>query len=119
MAPSGTDQGPRVVASPAALEAIRVVSAEHGPLMFFQSGGCCDGSLPLCFKEGELVVGDGDVLLGTIEGCAFYIDGSQDLAWGHPEFVLDVAPGSPEGFSMAAGSGQHFVTRSAICATDT
>jgi len=107
---------PRVSASPAALEAIREVRDEHGPLMFFQSGGCCDGSLPLCFQAGELIVGDGDVMLGTLDGCAFYIDGRQDVAWGNPELILDVAPGSPEGFSLSAGDGRHFITRSSVCA---
>ncbi|MHB8508334.1 MAG: DUF779 domain-containing protein [Candidatus Dormibacteria bacterium] len=119
MAASGATLAQRVVATPAALDAIRVVRAEHGPLMFFQSGGCCDGSLPLCFKEGELLIGNGDVLLGTLEGSAFYIDGSQDVAWGHPQLMLDTAPGSPEGFSMAAGPGRHFITRSSVCVTPT
>lgn len=105
----------RVVASPAAAEAIKRVKAERGPLMFFQSGGCCDGSLPMCFENGELLVGDGDVLLGSLDGCPFYIDGRQDVAWGYPQLTLDVAPGSPEGFSLAAGDGQHFVTRSSVC----
>ena len=108
---------PRVVASPAAVEAIRSVRIEHGPLMFFQSGGCCDGSLPLCFQAGELFIGDGDVMLGMLAGCPFYIDGRQDAAWGFPEFLLDVAPSPPEGFSLPAGHGQHFITRSSACAT--
>jgi uncharacterized protein (DUF779 family) len=108
---------PRVVASPAAAEAIRGVRTEHGPLMFFQSGGCCDGSLPLCFQEGELLVGDGDVMLGMLDGCPFYIDGRQDAAWGYPQLLLDIAPGPPEGFSLPAGNSQHFITRSSVCAT--
>jgi uncharacterized protein len=108
---------PRAIASPAALEAIQRLRAERGPLMFFQSGGCCDGSLPLCFQEGELLVGDSDVMLGMLDGCPFYIDGRQDAAWGHPQLVLDIAPGPPEGFSLPAGNGQHFITRSSVCAT--
>jgi uncharacterized protein (DUF779 family) len=109
---------PRVVASPAATEAIRSIRTEHGQLMFYQSGGCCDGSLPMCFQAGELLIGDGDVMLGILDGCPFYIDGRQDAAWGYPEFLLDVAPSPPEGFSLPAGRGQHFVTRSSLCATE-
>ncbi|HSO94264.1 MAG TPA: DUF779 domain-containing protein [Candidatus Dormibacteraeota bacterium] len=106
----------RVSATEAALQAIAWTKAEHGPLMFVQSGGCCDGSLPLCFQEGELIVGDNDLLLGTIDGCAFYVDAHQDAAWGRPEFVLDVSPGLPEGFSLPAGDSGHFITRSSACA---
>jgi uncharacterized protein (DUF779 family) len=101
---------PRVAASTAALEAIDRLQADRGPLMFYQSGGCCDGSLPICLEDGELVTGDGDVLLGEVAGCPFYIDARQDAAWGKPRLVLDVAPGAPEGFSLAAGDDRHFVT---------
>jgi uncharacterized protein (DUF779 family) len=107
----------RVVATAAARQAIRRLRAVRGPLMFHQSGGCCDGSLPICLDEGELLVGDGDVLLGEIDGCAFYIDARQDAAWGKPELILDVEPGAPEGFSLAAGDDHHFVTRTPSCAT--
>jgi uncharacterized protein len=117
MAMSEPAQLQRVSASPAAAEAIRRVRAEHGPLMFFQSGGCCDGSLPMCLQDGELLVGDGDVMLGRLDGSPFYIDGRQDKAWGFPQLLLDVEPGSPEGFSLAAGDSQHFITRSSVCAT--
>jgi uncharacterized protein (DUF779 family) len=85
--------------------------------MFVQSGGCCAGSTPMCFPAGELVIGDIDVLLGEIDGCPFYIDARLDDAWGRDQLVLDVAPGPPEGFSLAAGHNLHFVTHSATCAT--
>jgi uncharacterized protein (DUF779 family) len=78
--------------------------------MFVQSGGCCGGSVPMCYPLGELVVGDVDELLGEVDGCPFYIDHRLDAAWGHPALVLDVAPGDPEGFSLAAGPGERFVT---------
>jgi uncharacterized protein (DUF779 family) len=84
--------------------------------MFVQSGGCCAGSTPMCFPDGEMVIGDIDVLLGDIDGCPFYIDARLDDAWGRDQLVLDVATGPPEGFSLAAGDNLHFVTRSSACA---
>jgi len=103
----------RVTATPAAQEAIeRLRTARGGPVMFVQSGGCCAGSTPMCFPEGEFVVGDSDVLLGEIDGCPFFIDARLDAAWRHASFVLDVARGGPEGFSLPAGEGLHFVVRS-------
>jgi len=83
--------------------------------MFVQSGGCCAGSTPMCFPDGEFLVGPLDVLLGTIDRCPFYIDRRLDEAWHQDQFVLDVEAGTPEGFSLAAGEGQRFVTRSAAC----
>lgn len=110
---------PRVVATPAALQAVARLVADRGPVMFFQSGGCCDGSLPLCFDEGEFVIGDRDVLLGTVGGCPFYIDGRQFEVWKHTQLILDVAPGEPEGFSLPASDDAHFVVKSRIfCAAE-
>lgn len=73
------------------------------------------GKSPNIFFGGEFLVGDGDVLLGEIDGNPFYIDARLDDAWGHRRFVVDVEPGPPEGFSLAAGKGLHFVTRSPAC----
>jgi uncharacterized protein (DUF779 family) len=84
--------------------------------MFVQSGGCCAGSTPMCYPAGEFITGDADVLLGKIDGCAFYIDRRLDAAWHQERFILDVEPGEPEGFSLPAGAGLHFVTRSPACA---
>ena len=109
---------PRVVATPAALRAIAEVVEHRGPVMFFQSGGCCDGSLPMCFDDGELIVGDHDVLLGHVGGCPFYIDGRQFEAWKHTQLILDVGAGAPEGFSLAAGDDADFTIRSAVLGTD-
>ena len=106
---------PAVVATPAALEAIARLVAERGPVMFFQSGGCCDGSLPMCFDDGEFIIGDHDVLLGDVGGCPFYIDGRQYEVWKHTQLILDVGEGAPEGFSLAAGDDEHFITRSRVC----
>ena len=106
---------PAVVATPAALEAIGRLVADRGPVMFFQSGGCCDGSLPMCFEDGEFLVGAHDVLLGAVGGMPFYIDHRQYEVWKHTQLILDVGEGEPEGFSLAAGEGRHFVTRSRVC----
>lgn len=99
-----------VTATDAAIEAIERLSVEHGPLAFFQSGGCCDGSLPICLKDGELPPGSGDSLLGAVGGAPFYVDADQHARWGRPSFVLDVAPGAAEGFSLSLPDA-HFVTR--------
>jgi len=110
----------RITATAAARQAIRRLRADRGaPVMFVQSGGCCAGSTPMCYPDGEFLVGDGDVLLGEVEeDCPFYIDGRLDTAWGEATFQLDVAQGEPEGFSLPAGPGSHFVTRSTACAVE-
>jgi uncharacterized protein (DUF779 family) len=99
-----------VTATDDAIEAIERLRAEHGPLAFFQSGGCCDGSLPICLKDGELPPGPGDTLLGTIADAPFYVDSEQYERWGRPSFLLDVRPGAAEGFSLSLPDA-HFVTR--------
>jgi uncharacterized protein (DUF779 family) len=104
----------RVTATPTALEAISHLVAERGSVMFFQSGGCCDGSLPICFDNGEFIIGGHDVLLGTVGGCPFYIDGRQYQVWRHTQLILDVGDGAPEGFSLPAGDDKHFVIRSRV-----
>ena len=106
----------RVTATLAARKAIaRLRAARGGPVMFVQSGGCCAGSTPMCYPAGEFITGDGDVLLGEIDGCPFYIDRRLDAAWLQDEFILDIEAGEPEGFSLPAGPGLHFVTRSPAC----
>ncbi len=102
----------RITATPAARQAIRRLrAARGGPVMFVQSGGCCAGSVPMCFPAGEFLTGPGDVLLGEVDGCPFYIAADLDQALGHPSLTLDVAPGLPEGFSLGPGPGQRFITR--------
>jgi uncharacterized protein (DUF779 family) len=98
-----------VTATDAAIEAIERLRAEHGPLAFFQSGGCCDGSLPICLKDGELPPGSGDLLLGSVAGAPFYVDSEQHERWGSPSFLLDVRPGAAQGFSLSLPDA-HFVT---------
>jgi uncharacterized protein (DUF779 family) len=99
-----------VKATPAAVEMAEHLRAEHGPLAFFQSGGCCDGSSPICLKDGELPPGPDDLLLGEIAGAPFYMDAEQYERWGRPSFLLDVSQGAAEGFSLSSPD-LHFVTR--------
>ncbi|HUK97167.1 MAG TPA: DUF779 domain-containing protein [Gaiellaceae bacterium] len=102
-------------ATPAALAELARLRDRHGPLMLFQSGGCCDGSSPLCLHEGELLVGPNDLRLGEIDGVSFFIDAEQYERWNRPSFVLDVAVGTPDAFTLEAGDGVHFVTHSGAC----
>lgn len=106
----------RVSATDAARELIRELRAEHGELMFHQSGGCCDGSSPMCYPAGEFLTGPADVLLGVVEGCEFYIGKAQWELWQHTVLLLDVVPGRGAGFSIEAPRGLRFLTRSDLCA---
>lgn len=100
-----------VFSTPEALEVIHRLELAHGPLMFFQSGGCCEGSSPLCLEDGELPLSPNDLRLGTIGGVPFYIDAELYRRWGRPRFVIDVSPGAAEGFSLEGTEGVHFLTR--------
>jgi uncharacterized protein len=102
------DPSPRVVATEAAAAEIGRLRDEHGPLMFFQSGGCCDGSSPMCFPDGELLLGPNDLLLGAVAGCPFYIDGEQYERWNRPTLVLEVAAGAGSGMSLEGVHDLHF-----------
>ena len=104
-----TEEPARLMATPRATDAVKRLTREHGPLAIFQSGGCCDGSLPLCLLAGELLPSPNDVLLGHVGGAPFYIDREQYERWGEPGFLLDVAAGAPEGFSLGEPDG-HFVS---------
>jgi hypothetical protein len=104
----------RVLATDAALALIAKLKAKHGPLMFHQSGGCCDGSSPMCFPEGELLVGDSDVLLGEIGGCPFYMSAAQYEYWQHTQLIIDVVPGRGGMFSLEGPEGLRFLTRSRL-----
>jgi uncharacterized protein len=103
--------GAAVRATQAALEVISHLEAAHGPLAFFQSGGCCDGTSPICLKDGELPPSPHDLRLGEIGGAPFYIDADQYERWGRPAFIVDVSPGPAMGFSLEGLAGVHFVTR--------
>jgi uncharacterized protein len=106
----GGDPNTAVSATRAALEVIQNLTAAHGPLMFFQSAGCCDGGSPLCLKEGELPLSPHDIRLGEIAGVPFYIDAQQYESWGRPNFTIEVSPGAADGFSLEGLEGVHFVT---------
>ena len=108
------DQTIAISATPQATAMLRRLVLMHGPLALFQSGGCCDGSLPLCLLADDLAPGPGDLLLGEVAGVPFYIDADQFHRWGGPEFLLDVAGGAPEGFSLGLPDA-HFVTLSPFC----
>ncbi len=104
----------QVVTTPAAIELIDKLRAKHGPLMFHQSGGCCDGSSPMCYPRGEFLTGDSDVLLATIEDTPFYMSASQFEYWKHTQLILDVVPGRGGMFSLENGEGVRFLIRSRV-----
>ena len=122
---------PRVVVLPAALDLLLLLRDKHGPLMLHQSGGCCDGSSPMCYPQGEFVVGDREVMLGVqdlrltldqtlpdaptdVDGVPVWISAQQFATWRHTQLVLDVVPGRGAGFSLDAPEGVRFLTRSRV-----
>jgi uncharacterized protein (DUF779 family) len=105
-----------VTATPEALALIERLVARHGPLMFHQSGGCCDGSSPMCYSRGELMVSEtSDVLLGEIGGQPFYIGRAQFDMWKHTRLTIDVVPGRGGMFSLEGVEGLRFLVRSDLC----
>ena len=113
------DLPPRILATPAAEALIARLEAAHGPLMFHQSGGCCDGSAPMCFVRGEFRVGGQDVLLGHVGDGAtretpVWIGAAQFEYWRHTQITLDVVPGRGAGMSLEAPEGLRFIVRSRV-----
>jgi uncharacterized protein len=104
----------RVTATAAALDLIARLAREHGPILFHQSGGCCDGSAPMCYPQGDFLVGDNDVKLGEIGGAPFYIGAAQFDYWKHTQLIIDVVPGQGGMFSLDNGTGSRFFTRSRL-----
>jgi uncharacterized protein (DUF779 family) len=104
----------RVIATPAAIELIGKLRAEHGAVLFHQSGGCCDGSAPMMFPQGEFMVGSSDVKLGAIAGVPFYMSESQFEYWQHTQLIIDAVPGNGGMFSLERPSGLRFLTRSRL-----
>ena len=102
----------QVVATDATLALIDELRKRHGELMFHQSGGCCDGSAPMCFAQGDFILGDNDVHLGDIGGAPFYISESQYEYWCHTQLIIDVVPGRGGMFSLEGPTGRRFLTRS-------
>jgi uncharacterized protein (DUF779 family) len=104
----------KVIATPAALELIDELRRKHGPVMFHQSGGCCDNSAANCYLPGEITTGAGDVLLGEIGGAPFYISKSQYEYWKHTQLIIDVIEGHGGTFSLEGPEGKAFHTRSRL-----
>ena len=105
---------PRVVVTAAAAKLLGELADRHGPVMFHQSGGCCDGSSPMCYPDGDFIVGDRDVLLGVLDvdgGVPVWISGPQFQAWKHTQLVIDLVPGRGGGFSLEAPEGMRFLSR--------
>ena len=101
----------RVLMTDAAVDLLGRLRDRHGAVMFHQSGGCCDGSSPMCYPQGEFIVGDGDVLLGEVDGVPVWISGPQFQVWKHTQLIIDVVPGRGAGFSLEAPEGVRFLTR--------
>ncbi|WP_288582100.1 DUF779 domain-containing protein [uncultured Methylobacterium sp.] len=109
-----TDLPLRVVATPEALDLIETLRREHGPILFHQSGGCCDGSAPMCYAVGDFLTGDSDVHLGEIGGAEFFISAPQFAYWKHTQLIIDVVPGRGGMFSLENGTGRRFLLRSRL-----
>ncbi|OON83053.1 DUF779 domain-containing protein [Streptomyces tsukubensis] len=109
--------------TPAAADLLRRLRELHGPLMFHQSGGCCDGSAPMCYPEGEFRTGGSDILLASLsvegidEAIGFWMSKSQYEVWSHTHLVVDVVPGRGSGFSLEAPEGVRFLIRSHLAGT--
>jgi uncharacterized protein (DUF779 family) len=108
----------RVVATEAALAMLEGLRTQHGALMFFQSGGCCDGSSPMCYAAGEFNVSDTDVYLGSLDGTPFYMGLEQYAYWEHTQLIIDVVSGNGGMFSLDNGTGRRFLTRSRLFTDD-
>ncbi|MEM9238531.1 MAG: DUF779 domain-containing protein [Pseudomonadota bacterium] len=111
---AGIDPNLRVAATESALDLLGEIIDRHGEVMFHQSGGCCDGSSPMCYPKGEFPLGSSDVKLGDINGTEFYISGPQFEAWKHTQVILDVVPGRGGMFSLDNGTERRFLVRSRL-----
>jgi uncharacterized protein (DUF779 family) len=116
--PAGDDVVARVAITPEAAVLVRSLRAQHGPVMFHQSGGCCDGSSPMCYPAGEFQTGPADVLLGELdvegEPVAVWMSSNQFAYWSHTHLTIDVVPGRGAGFSLESPTGQRFLIRSRL-----
>lgn len=104
----------QVTRTAAAKDLMDRLATKYGPLMFHQSGGCCDGSSPMCYPRGEFMTGDSDVLLGTLDDTPFYMSKSQFEYWKHTQLILDVVPGRGGMFSLEGPEGVRFLIRSRV-----
>ncbi len=111
------DNGPmvkRVIATDEALKLIETFKNIHGSIFFYQSGGCCDGSAPMCYREGDFLLGDSDVLLGSIGDVPFYMHQAQYDYWKHTQLVIDAIDGRGAAFSLDSVEEKHFITDSRV-----
>ncbi|MGR8962888.1 DUF779 domain-containing protein [Rhizobium leguminosarum] len=104
----------RVLATDTALDLIAEIKRDHPDILIHQSGGCCDGSSPMCYPTNEFMIGDNDVKLGEIGGVPVYISASQFEAWKHTQLIIDVVPGRGGMFSLDNGREKRFLTRSRL-----
>lgn len=104
----------RVIATPDALALIAEIKADHGEILFHQSGGCCDGSSPMCYPADDFKIGQNDVCLGDIDGVKVWISGPQFAVWKHTQLILDVVPGRGGMFSLDNGREKRFLSRSRV-----
>lgn len=104
----------RVVATDEALRLIKSMKQMHGSIMFYQSGGCCDGSTPMCYREDDFLLGDSDVYLGSIGDVPFYMHKSQYEYWKHTQLIIDAIVGRGATFSLDSVEDNHFITRSRV-----
>lgn len=105
---------PRVLATDAALALIAELAGKYGSILFHQSGGCCDGSAPMCYPTMDFIIGDSDVFMGEIGGAAFHMSESQFAYWKHTQLIIDVVPGNGGMFSLENGTGRRFLTHSRL-----
>lgn len=113
---TAADLVPRVLATPPALDLIATLRGEYGPILFHQSGGCCDGSSPMCYPQDDYIVGDEDIRMGEIGGVPFYMSPSQFEYWQHTQLIIDLVPGRGGMFSLENGRDVRFLTRSRLFA---
>lgn len=104
----------RVTTTPKASELISQLKSRYGELMFHQSGGCCDGSQPMCFEKGDFKLGQSDVCLGIIDGCEFWMSKDQFEYWQHTQLTIDVVAGRGSSFSLEIPLGLRFLTQSRL-----
>ena len=116
--PEGAAYGKRVTATHAARDLLAEIITDHGEVLFHQSGGCCDGSAPMCYPKGDFHIGASDVKLGDIEGTEVFISGSQFEAWKHTQLIIDVVPGRGGMFSLDNGREKRFLTRSRLLSNE-
>lgn len=104
----------RVDLTEAAANLIATLKEKHGPLMFHQSGGCCDGSQPMCFEKGDFKIGGSDIKIGNIADCEFFMSKDQYEYWKHTHLTIDVIPGRGSSFSLEIPLGFRFIVQSRL-----